>query len=181
MNDLVELIPLFILLGLLNSLVGLLKTRYGNHKIVSILTSPRAVYLLLIGWTAYGFLTNLDYSQQWGCIISHEPIFSIENIIFSGIAIGLISIGGGVSNKQIGTLILLAELIFWLFKLFLIKGGYVVGFGGVPSIEVLSFDIIALTLRLLLLSQVSQLYIRSIWILTLAFIIMGIKVQFFRW
>ena len=180
MNDLFGLIPLIFLLGLLSGLVWFLKARLANHKLVSYLHSPRTTYLLLIIWTIFGFLETLDYTQQWGCIISHEPIFSSANVIYTGTAIGLVSLGVFIPKKQVGTIILLSEILFWLYKLFFVKGGYIVGIGGVPSIEVLAFDTIALTLRLILIKQVSRFPLRTIWALTLVLIIMLIKIQFFR-
>ncbi|PHR94008.1 MAG: hypothetical protein COA80_12905 [Leeuwenhoekiella sp.] len=140
-------------------------------------TKPKTLYLLLIFWTIFGFFTKLDYTLLWGCIVSYEPTFSTENIFFSGTAIGLLSFGVFIPKKQVGVL-LFAELLFWLFKLFLIKGGYVVGIGG-PSYDVLTFDFIALSLRLLLLKQLGLLPVRSSIVLMLVFLIMLLKIFFF--
>jgi len=175
MDKLFGIIPLILLLGLLL----FLKKRHADNKLVSKLTNPTTIYILLITWTVFGFIATLDYTQQWGCISSHEPVFSIENIIYSGTALGLLSFGALIPKRQIGIVILVVELLFWLYKLFLVKGGYAVGFGGMPSINVLGFDTIALTLRLVLLKQVSRLPMRTIWILILVFFIMVIKVLFF--
>jgi hypothetical protein len=60
-----------------------------------------------------------------------------------------------------------------------IKGGYAVGFGGVPSVSVLAFDIIALTLRLLLIKQIVPFKFNSIYLLIPAFISLSIKTNFF--
>ncbi|PHQ29225.1 hypothetical protein [Leeuwenhoekiella nanhaiensis] len=139
---------------------------------------PKTLYLLLIGWTIFGFFTKLDYTLLWGCIVSYEPTFSTENIFFSGTAIGLLSFGVFIPKKQVGVLLLFAELLFWLFKLFFIKGGYVVGIGG-PSYDVLTFDFIALSLRLLLLKQLGLLPVRIFKVLILVFLIMLLKIFFF--
>lgn len=139
---------------------------------------PKTLYLLLIGWTIFGFFTKLDYTLQWGCIVSYEPTFSSENIFFSGTAIGLLSFGVFIPKRQIGILILFAELLFWLFKLFFIKGGYAVGIGG-PSYEVLAFDFIALALRLLFLKQLGLLPVRISTMFILVLLIMLLKIFFF--
>lgn len=61
----------------------------------------------------------------------------------------------------------------------IIKGGYSVGFGGVPSLNVLIFDIIALTLRLILIKQIFALKFNSFYLLIPAFIIISVKINFF--
>ena len=180
MDNLFVLIPLIFLLGLLSGLIWFLKARYANHRLFSQLNKSRITFLLLISWTVLGFFTTLDYTQQWGCILFHESIFSKENIIYSGTAIGLLSLGFFNSKRQVGTVILLVELLFWLYKLFLVKGGYAIGIGGEPSIQVLLFDTIALTLRLLLIKQVRLLAVKPIIVLVCVFVVLAVKVQFFR-
>jgi len=143
------------------------------------LTNPRTTYGLLIVWTIWGFYTNLDYTLNRGCI-SSESSFTMQNSLYSGTAIALLSIGFFMTSRRIGLVILTCELLFWLYKLFLVKGGYVVGFGGLPSIDVLVFDTIALTLRLVVIKKVSQLQFKTIFVLIISFIIMTIKLQFFR-
>lgn len=118
-------------------------------------------YILIICWTIFGFFTNLDYTENWGCLIFSEQIFSVENITYSAAAIILISFGVFIPFGIIGKVVLTCELLFWLFKLFIIKGGYAVGYGGVPSVSVLAFDTIALVLRLILLKQAFQIKVKT--------------------
>jgi len=101
-------------------------------------------------------------------------------MMYSGIALSLLSIGHFIPSRKVGVLILTAELLFWIYKLFLVKGGYAVGFGGIPAIDVLAFDTIALTLRLTLIKKASTLPFRTILVLILVLIIMVLKLQFFR-
>jgi hypothetical protein len=172
--------PLFILLGFLGGIVWFINAKYGNKIWISRLSNPITIYGLLIGWTLFGFSTNLDYTQNWGCVISTEAIFSLENILYSGISVGLLSIGFFIPSRTFGTAVLTCELLFWLYKLYLLKGGYVVGFGGVPSTNILLFDTIALTLRLVMIKKVSQLPFKTLFVLVIVYIIMSLKVQFFR-
>ena len=179
MNDFFTLIiflpPFAILL-----IVGLfLKRRFSEKKWFSQLTKPKTLYWTLFILTLLGFFSNLDYTMQWGCIIENELIFSKENIFFSVTALALLTVGFFLPLKKIGILILFIELAFWIYKLFIIKGGYVTGIGACPDSTVLTFDIMALTLRLALLKQILKLKFRTIYILILSFVIMFIKVQFF--
>jgi len=137
------------------------------------------VFLGLVAWTVFGFLTNNDYTQQWGCIISSEPILSEQNIFYSSVALALLTLGYFIRFRQIGTLILIAELLFWLHKLFIVKGGYAVGLGAVPSLSVLSFDAIALTLRLILIKQLVGFKFRSHYVSAVAVIVIAVKINAF--
>ena len=180
MDTLFGLIPIFILLGLLGGLGWLISAKFLDKIWVDRLSNSITTYAILIGWTIFGFFNNLDYTQDWGCIVSSEPIFSTENIFYSGITIGLLSIGVFIPLRSVGKVLLACELLFWLYKLFFIKGGYVVGFGGIPSSSVLAFDSIALTLRLIIINQICRLNIKPIFLLVIGFIFMVLKVHFFR-
>jgi hypothetical protein len=180
MDTLFGLIPLFILFGLLGGLSWLINVKYSDKIWVDRLENPITTYTVLIGWTSFGFFTNLDYIQNCGCIVSAEPIFSTENIFYSGTAMVLLSLGVFIRSRTIVKVLLICELLFWLYKLTLVKGGYAVGFGGIPSIGVLAFDTIALTLRLILIKQILQVRIKTLFLLLITFIIMTLKIQFFR-
>jgi hypothetical protein len=91
----------------------------------------------------------------------------------------LITIGFFLPNKKIGTLLHFFELGIWLYKLFTIKGGYSVGFGGVPSEEVVIFDFFALLLRLFLIKQKIGLQGKIWLVLIITFIIIALKIQYF--
>lgn len=147
-----------------------------THKI----KNPTTTFWILIGWSVFGFFTNLDYTDQWGCSIVDESIFSELNIFYSGLSLLLLLVGFLIPFRQIRYLILIGELIFWIYKLMIIKGGYSVGFGGVPSLSVLIFDIVALTLRLLLIKQIFALKFNSLYLLIPTFIIISVKINFFQ-
>lgn len=115
-------------------------------------------------WIVFGFLAQLDYTQQLGCIVGHESTFSSWDILFSSISIGLITFGYFIPNRKISRLILLGELFFWLGKLYTIKGGYTVGIGAVPSLFVFTYDIIALSLRLILIKHKWSFKWNSLWL-----------------
>ena len=83
---------------------------------------PQITYLLLVIWTFLGFFTTVDFTQDYGCIRGITPILSIDNVFYSGFALLFLSVGYFLP-KNIGVIVLLGELLFWLYKLFLIKGG----------------------------------------------------------
>jgi hypothetical protein len=74
------MIPLFILLGFLGGLSWFINTKFLDKTWVDRLSNPITTYAVLIGWTIFGFFTNLDYNDNWGCIVFAKPIFSTENI-----------------------------------------------------------------------------------------------------
>jgi hypothetical protein len=71
---------------------------------------------------------HLDYNQDWGCIGGSGYMFSSSNMFYSGIALTLVNIGFFVKNIHFKMIVLAVEFLFWLYKLFLVKGGYSVGF-----------------------------------------------------
>jgi hypothetical protein len=122
----------------------------SKKRIVGQLINLKIIFYFLLLWNVIGFILKLDYTRQIGCIIMPEPIFSIPNIAFFLFSTSLLLIGKTRIDK-VGTLILLCELVIWIFKFLFIKGGYSVGYGGVPQYEILCFDIIAVLLRIMFL------------------------------
>ncbi|HYV95154.1 MAG TPA: hypothetical protein VE978_25485 [Chitinophagales bacterium] len=180
MDTLLGLIILIFILTLLGGLTWYIKAWHGEKEWVRRLSSSAASFVLLISWTLLGFFSKLDYTLQQGCVIHSEAIFSWQNMLYTSIALGLLSIGYFISPQNIAIAILSSELLLWLYKLFAVKGGYAVGLGGVTSLDVLVFDTIALTLRLILIKQVGQIHISTRFVFTMIFMIMFLKVQFFR-
>lgn len=135
----------------------------------------------LLAWIALGFLTNLDYNTRAGCLVTHQPVLSKENIIFSIISF-LIILGVLKTDRVfLARVGLWGELLFWLFKLFFVKGGYSVGFGGSPSDSVVFYDFVAMFLRLYLFSFFFEFGRNSAWKILLAVIgIMLMKVSINR-
>lgn len=165
------LIPTLLLLAA-GLLLFKLKSKYSW---IAKATSISWTFYALIGFTITGFLFSLDNNQAFGCTIIEKSVFSSNNIIYSGISVGLLTFAFITKDTKNRLLILLVELLFWLYKLFYVKGGYNVGITASPMFSVLYFDIIALTLRIILIKQVAKFRIRSIYMLLPMFLIMFIK------
>jgi hypothetical protein len=180
-------------------IVGLILT-FSKGKIIDFFSSPTIIYASLIVWTLYGFFFSLDNSMAWGCMGAKEHLLSLgyriislsgetaetdsiifidfNNVSYSGLSILLISFSFFLDDRK-GVIVLYSELVYWLFKLMVIKGGYVVGIGGGPDFDVLLFDSIALTLRLLLIySRQNFGLIKKIYTVPFSFIVMTLKVFF---
>lgn len=136
-------------------------------------------YLLLIAWTIVGFSFWWDNNMQHGCIIYYDGIFSIDNIFFTTTSITLLTIGLLFQTKGERLWFFLFELLFWLIKLFYVKGGYAVGLAGAPMFSVLFFDMVALCLRLMLLNASLQFRFSNNYILIPLVIIFYIKLYYF--
>jgi hypothetical protein len=175
LSIIIILIPFICILGL--SLF--FNRKQAEKKWVQGFTKPKIIFLILITWSVLGFLTNHDYTQQWGDFIIHEPIFSLQNVFYCGITLLLLLIAYLIPVKPIKVSILSIELLYWLYKLFIIKGGYAVGIGGVPSMSILTFDLIAFILRLQLIKLIISPKFNSLYLLIPAFVIMILKVAFF--
>lgn len=135
-------------------------------------------YLLLTVWTIVGFLFRLDNNMQIGCIIFDDGIFALDNILFTTTSISLLTIGFLFQAKGERTWFYFFELLFWLTKLFYLKGGYATGIGGTPILAVLFFDMIALCLRLMLLNSSLQFKFSNNYILIPLVIIFYIKLYY---
>ena len=176
MESIFGLIPLVLLNGIIYGIYWAINTKLLKNKSIVII-KPYAIIMLLVGWGLFGFFTNLDNNNDFGCIGSGEPIFSETNILFSGVALGLVNIGFFASKENvIWKFVLIIELLFWLFKLFFIKGGYSVGYGGGPNENIVLFDNVALVLRLILMYQIFKFQFNILWIISLSFIIMLLRI-----
>jgi hypothetical protein len=158
-------------------IVGLVGT-FVKGKVVDFLSKPTAIFTTLILWTLFGFVFMLDNSMAWGCLSGLEETLSIRNITYSGLSILLITTGFFMHNKK-GLAILFGELVYWTFKLMIAKGGYAVGLGGTPDENILMFDAVALTLRLLLIQSRCDFGLtRKIYLLPVSFVVMTLKLLF---
>lgn len=169
---------LLLIIFLLIATLILIK-KYGYSNLFSIINQTQTTFIALLVWIVFGFFAQLDYNQDWGCIGGSGYIFSNSNMLYSGIALTLLNIGFFAQHKHFKIIVLAVEFLFWLYKLFLIKGGYVVGFGGIPSCDVVLFDMIAISLRILLVKQLFKLPINALFVSIVSFIIMVIKIKFF--
>ncbi len=160
-------IVIFIIFGVLNK---------SKIKWVNQINDSNFIFWILISWIIFGFFAKLDYTNQWGCFAIHEPVFSRENILFSSISLFLLFLGVYLIPKKLGYVILIFEVFIWLFKLFLIKGGYIIGVTGGPDIIILWYDFSALILRLLLIKSLFELNLKNIYIFILVILIMILKI-----
>ena len=141
--------------------------------------NDRNAFLFLLSVILFGFITWLDNSDTWGCVVDYKPL-SPNSIFNSLLSFGLIFIAFKSSNQNLKKILCLSESIIWILKLFIFKGGYVVGFGGTPDILVVLYDIIAITARLVLISILFEIiHFRIAKIAFIALTIMGIKVSTF--
>src|SRR4051812_38284227 len=84
---------------------------------LSWLANPNLTFGILFGWTIFGFFTLLDNSALWGCLITDKPVFNNENILWTGLELGLLCFGF-LSKKYTRTIALSCELLIWIFKLY---------------------------------------------------------------
>ncbi len=149
-----------------------LESKLGNYKL--------SVRLLLI-WILFGFLTRLDFNQMFGCVIYFGKIFDYNNIGFSLFSFALILSAGLLKNKKTSTILLIVELLFWLFRYFYYKGGYATGLAGSYPLDfVVLYDSIAIFLRLLVLVNLVKTNFKTPWIILVVVILTSIKIFFFQ-
>jgi len=134
-------------------------------------------FIFLLVWIVYGFFEGLDYTERFGCIVDFEPIFSAENISYSTISFILILSAFLIKIPRFKKVLFSTELIYWISKLMIFKGGYVVGIGGVPDSSILLFDFISILLRLYILTKIFKFNFAKIE--NIALLIIGIKVLVF--
>ena len=151
------------------------KVRFWKEKIIQ---QPLNYYLLL-GLLVVGFIFRLDYTDRFGCIRFAEPIFELRNILFSATSITLVLLSF-FSKKRTSKLTFISlELLFWVSKLFLFKGGYSVGIVFTPDPIISLYDTTTLALRFFIINSLLKTSIRKRYILICTIIIMSIKIFVF--
>lgn len=149
-------------------------------KILGIQLNENNGFKFLLGWLIFGFFLRLDYSERWGCLAGLEPFWEPRNILFSTISIALIYSAYKTSNQRLKKMLCYIELIYWTLKLIIFKGGYVVGFGGVPDFTIVFYDFVSVLARLFVISQIVNIrYFKFLKIGLIALLIMGIKIEVF--
>lgn len=137
-------------------------------------------FKFLLGWIVFGFVARLDYSDNWGCVIGLEPILETKNILFSIISFALIFWAFKTENIKMKKILLGLELVYWITKLIVFKGGYVVGFRGIPDITIVFYDLVAIIGRLFILSQILKVnQFKFTKIIIMALLVLGIKISIF--
>lgn len=140
------LFPLIVIIGFF---IFLNSTR-RKVKWIKPLRNVNILFGFLFIWTLFGFFTQEDVTERCGCFIQSRGIFSIDYMAFSAISLVLFILAFVVKNKVARRSLLFFEFAYWIFKLFIIKSGYVAGLG----MEVFKYyDFLGLLGRLLLLNS----------------------------
>jgi hypothetical protein len=134
--------------------------------------------VILIAWILFGFFFNLDYNDRWGCIVTRQAIFSKYNIVFSLTALILTIIARKSSKTMIKKSIHIVELTFWITRLMIFKGGYAVGYAASPAEMIVTYDFLALLLRLIVIRN-TGIKIRSLYLSTITLCVILIKIFVF--
>ena len=121
-----------------------------NEKLIRPLRSQKVLFGFLILLTLFGFFTQQDFTESCGCLRHSRGVFSLDYIIFSAISLILLLIGLLIKNKTIRISLLSIELAYWIFKLFVLKSGYI---GGLGIMVFKYYDFFGLLGRLLLLNS----------------------------
>ena len=152
------------------------KVRLWKEKIIR---QPLNYYLLM-GLLVVGFIFRLDYTaNSFGCFVFTEPVFELRNILFSATSITLVLLSFFSKKRAVKLTFISLELLFWVSKLFLFKGGYVVGFLNTADPLVSFYDTTVLTLRLFIVSSLLKVNIKQIYILICTIIVMSVKIFIF--
>lgn len=151
------------------------KIRFWKNKIIQ----PPFNYYLLIGMLIIGFFFRLDYSDRFGCIVFKEPVFELRNILFSAISITLVLLSFFAKKRTIKLTFISFELVFWLYKFFLFKGGYVVGAIATADPLISLYDTTTLALRLFIINSLLKVSINQIYPLICTIIIISVKIYIF--
>ena len=133
-------------------------------------------YRILLGLLVFGFLLKLDYTNRFGCLVGGESILDIKNILFSSISISLILSSYLLNKRFLKLSLVIVELLFWTFKLFYFKGGYVVSIAGIPDPAISFFDTLTLFLRLFIIIKLLQVNFKTIYLVLITLSIIAIKV-----
>jgi len=136
-------------------------------------------YYLLIGLLIIGFFFELDNSDRYGCIIYTNP-FRVKNILFFVTSIILVLLSFFSEKRTIKLTFMSLELTIWILKLFLFKGGYVVGIVATVDTCISFYDTATLALRLTIINSLLNTKINQIYILICTAIIMSVKIYAFR-
>lgn len=133
----------------------------------------------LLGLLILGFFTNLENTQKWGCIPGGESIFVISNVVLSSISISIVLMSFLLKRRALKLTFITVELLFWIFKLFYYKGGYVVSFIAAPDPIVSFYDTATLSLRLFIITNLLRKDIKIVYVLCATLTIMCLKIFVF--
>ncbi len=140
------------------------------------------VMRFILGWILVGFIFQLDYSESSGCLVGFDTNAIKKSFSFGAISFLLILIAYFNRDNQLGKMLIIIESLIWLSKLMLLKGGYAIGFGGVPGIAFVFYDLVAIISRLLNIRiNFSNRNNDYLIIVIATFITLYLKIEFFAW
>lgn len=168
------IIPLILSIGII--LIIKLFLKLTNKKIP---LNEKNLFLILLSSILIGYITDLDNTDRWGCIITFNP-FSFQSIAGAILSFGLIYWAYKSSNRRLKKYICLTETFFWISKLIIFKGGYVSGFGGTPDFLVVTYDLMSIAIRIALIFILFEIInLRFIKLVTISLVLIFIKINTF--
>jgi hypothetical protein len=138
--------------------------------------------------TAIGIVTGLGVTTAGGCII-RPPWFNAQvNILLSLVMLAFASISA-VTSRRVARVVMSIEFVGFVLFLFLLKGGYAIGYAGTPSSDVVEFDAVSVAVRISVLGLLffgrapsRRLFFRVALISAgAALVIVGVKATLFRY
>ena len=130
----------------------------------------------LFGWVVIGYILGFDFHQFYSCVIGPDYISDIYNIYFTLVSLVLIGLVINSENIQFKQIVIILEILIWIFKLMIFKGGYEYSF----DLIIIFHDVISMGLRLLLVSYIfNERKLISVKIILLGLIFFVIKFNFF--
>jgi hypothetical protein len=125
-----------------------------------------------------GFIISREKIISFSCLPPMpEPIiyFTPESILYSATSILFVVSAWLFKDKNLRLLFVCVELLFWMYKLFVISKPYFMGFGGsVPNVSV--YDFFALGIRLQLINSVIGRKTKLTKVVKLATVVIVLKV-----
>lgn len=175
-KNLIQIQTFYLFIGIL--IYVLVRLKVIQIKRSELLHNYSFISRVLILATVLGFFLNLENNGLSGCFIHWEPIFRINNIIYSSYFLVLLIFASYAKNNGFKLSLHIFEFLCWLFHLFFLKGGYATGLGAIPDPFVASYDILVIFLRLLLIRNL-LVRISSFYVFLIAIALITIKMVFF--
>ncbi|MDF1695330.1 MAG: hypothetical protein P1U56_05845 [Saprospiraceae bacterium] len=164
--------------------MGYLLNNAMRYFFLKIEVDEKMTFIGLLILILIGYFTTFDTTTAYGCIIGLDSLLNpnakLTSITLSAVSFLVVLFAFLVKNKSIQLAFIIAETTFWLLKLYTYKGGYAVGYGGVPSMPILTYDLIAIAVRLYLIAtliKISTHLVLKIGII--AFLLSTLKILFF--
>src|SRR2546422_8987195 len=130
--------------------------------------------VFIAGVTMVGIASGLQLTDAAGCELAEvpwilqlwPPVFVAPsagaaplNTILSGLLVCML-LAAAIVPQKVAQKVLGAEFVGFVLYLFLLKGGYAIGFSGAPDVRVIWYDTLALEGRLLVFAMLLLLRFR---------------------